>query len=127
MLSIKPMDPSVPIFNQLDSNQEPVTLVNLFEVAEEDIPAMMKAWEADANWMKKQPGYISTQMHQAIAGSSVFLNIAVWESTEQFKAAFTHPEFQETLAAYPSSAVAAPHLFSAIKVSGLCLGDPLNK
>jgi hypothetical protein len=38
-----------------------VILVNVFPVAEADIPALLKAWEADANWMKQQPGYISKQ------------------------------------------------------------------
>lgn len=51
---------------------------NVFQVAEADIAALMKAWEDDANWMKRRPGYISTQLHQAIGGSTVFLNYAVW-------------------------------------------------
>lgn len=51
----------------------PVVLVNVFTVAESDIPALLKAWEDDANWMKKQPGYISTQLHRGIAGSTVFM------------------------------------------------------
>lgn len=37
-------------------------------------PALLQAWENDANWMKQQPGYISTQLHRGIAGSTVFLN-----------------------------------------------------
>ena len=90
MLQIKPLDPRVPIFQQLNTDVSPVVLVNVFQVAEADIPALLKAWEADANWMKQQPGYISTQLHQGIAGSTVFMNYAVWESVAHFRAAFGH-------------------------------------
>ena len=122
MLQIKPLDENVPIFQQINSDASPVVLVNMFHVAEADIPALMKAWEADANWMKKQPGYISTQLHQGIAGSNVFMNYAVWESVAHFRAAFTHPEFAEALSHYPSSAVASPHLFTRLTVPNLCVG-----
>ena len=96
--------------------------MNLFKVDQTDIPALLKAWEADANWMKKQTGYISTQLHQAIGGSSVFLNYAVWESVAHFRDAFNHPDFKSALEHYPSSAVASPHLFTRLTVPNLCVG-----
>jgi hypothetical protein len=37
-----------------------------------------------------------------------------------YRAAFTHPEFQAGLAAYPSSVVATPHLFQKVAVPGIC-------
>lgn len=52
MLSLRPLDPAVPIEQQLQSTTTPVVLVNLFTVAEADIPSLMAAWEKDANWMK---------------------------------------------------------------------------
>ncbi len=69
MLQFRPLDPNVPITEQLSSDVSSVVLINLFQVAEADIPALLKAWEEDGNWMKRQPGYISTQLHQAIGGS----------------------------------------------------------
>jgi heme-degrading monooxygenase HmoA len=122
MLQLKPLDESVPIFRQINSEVAPVVLVNIFHVAEADIPALLTAWEADANWMKSQPGYISTQLHQGIAGSNVFMNYALWESVAHFPAAFTHPEFTDALGHYPSSAVASPHLFTRLTVLNLCVG-----
>jgi heme-degrading monooxygenase HmoA len=122
MLQLKPLDATVPIFQQISADVSPVVLVNLFQVAAADIPALLEAWEADANWMKQQPGYISTQLHQGIAGSTVFMNYAVWESVAHFRAAFTHPEFQQALGNYPSSAVASPHLFTRLTVPNLCVG-----
>jgi heme-degrading monooxygenase HmoA len=122
MLQLKPLDQKVPIFQQLNAEVSPVVLVNIFEVAPEDISALLAAWEADANWMKQQPGYISTQLHQGIAGSSVFMNYAVWESVAHFRAAFSHPEFKKALEHYPSSAIASPHLFTRLTVPNLCVG-----
>jgi heme-degrading monooxygenase HmoA len=122
MLQLKPLDPNVPIFQQINADISPVILVNVFQVVEADIPALLKAWEADANWMKQQPGYISTQFHRGIAGSSVFMNYAVWESVAHFRAAFTHPDFKKALEHYPPSTVASPHLFTRLTVPNLCVG-----
>jgi heme-degrading monooxygenase HmoA len=122
MLQLKPLDEKVPIFEQLNADVSPVVLVNLFTVAESDVPALIKAWQDDANWMKQQPGYISTQLHRGIAGSTVFMNYAVWESAAHFKAAFNHPDFKKALGHYPSSAVASPHLFTRLTVPNLCVG-----
>ena len=121
MAHLRPLDPAFPIFRQLDVATSPVVLVNVFTVDAADVDALLKAWEADANWMKKQPGYISTQLHRAIGDSFVFMNYAVWESVEYFRGAFTHPEFQSAIAAYPSSAVASPHLFEKMTVTNLCV------
>jgi heme-degrading monooxygenase HmoA len=120
MLNLRPLDPACPIERQLQGSADPVVLVNLFTVAEADIPALMSAWENDANWMKRQPGFLSTQLHRAIGGSHMFMNYAVWESVDRFRAAFTHPDFVSALAAYPSSAVAQPHLFAKVAVPNLC-------
>ncbi len=122
MMQLKPLDTQVPIFQQLSAEVSPVVLVNIFQVDEADKDALLKAWENDANWMKQQPGYISTQLHQAIGGSNVFFNYAVWESVAHFRAAFEHPDFKSALQQYPASAVASPHLFQRLTVPNLCVG-----
>ena len=122
MLQLQPLDVKVPIFNQLQADQSPVVLVNIFQVSEADIPSLLKAWAEDASWMKRQPGFISTQLHQGIAGSTVLMNYAVWESVAHFRAAFNHPEFKQSLERYPSSTIASPHLFTRLSVSNLCVG-----
>jgi heme-degrading monooxygenase HmoA len=71
--------------------------------------------------VKRQPGFISTQLHQAIGKSPTYLNYAVWESTADFRAAFTHPEFIAKLTAYPASAVATPHLFQKVAAPRICV------
>jgi heme-degrading monooxygenase HmoA len=120
MLSLRPLDERVPIQQQLGAEVSPAILINVFTVASEDVDGLLAAWEHDANWMKKQLGYISTQLHRGIGGSCTFLNYAVWESVAHFRAAFTNPEFRAALAAYPSSVVASPHLFEKMAVPNLC-------
>jgi heme-degrading monooxygenase HmoA len=120
MLNLRPLDEQVPIQKQLQGTASPAVLINIFTVASADVDALLAAWEHDANWMKKQPGYISTQLHRGIGGSCTFLNYAVWESVDHFRQAFTNPEFQGALAAYPSSTVAMPHLFAKVAVANLC-------
>jgi len=122
MIQLKPLDADVPIFQQINIDLSPAVVVNIFQVTEGDTPAFLSAWEKDANWMKQQPGFISTQMHRGIAGSTVFMNYAVWESVAHFRAAFQHPEFKKSMERYPSSTVASPHLFARLTVPNLCVG-----
>ncbi len=121
MSLLRPLDPAFPIERQLALDAAPVVLVNVFTLDQADEQTFLKAWEVDALFMKRQPGFISTQLHRAIGESPTYLNYAVWESTAYFRAAFTHPEFRATLTAYPSSAVASPHLFQKVAVAGICV------
>ena len=121
MSVLRPLDPAFPIDRQLALDAAPVTLINLFTLDKTDEQAFLKAWEPDAAFMKKQPGFISTQLYRAIGESPTYLNYAVWESTAAFRAAFTHPEFRQALSHYPSSAVAAPHLFQKVAVRDICV------
>lgn len=121
MSLLRPLDPNFPIERQLTIEAAPVVLVNVFTLDKADEQSFLKIWQDDAAFMKRQPGFIATQLHRAIGESPTYLNYAVWESTAAFVAAFTHPEFQSTLSAYPSSAVAAPHLFQKIAVPGVCV------
>jgi heme-degrading monooxygenase HmoA len=115
------MDERTPMSAQMEQSVGPVVLINTFTVNADDAPQLLRAWATDAAWMKQQPGFISTQLHRGIAGSGVFLNYAVWESTEHFKRAFTHPEFRSHLGHYPSSVVVSPHLFQKVAVPGICV------
>jgi len=121
MVNIKPLDPKFPIQQQLGVETGPVVLVNVFTVDPGDQDALVEAWRNDALWMKKQPGYISTQLHEAVGESSMYLNYAIWDSVADFRAAFSNPEFQSALSHYPSSAVAAPHLFEKLAIPSCCV------
>jgi heme-degrading monooxygenase HmoA len=119
---LKPLDERFPIQRQLAIEASPVVLINLFTLDPEDEQALLAAWTDDAAFMQRQPGFISTQLHRAIGERPTFLNYAVWESTEAFRAAFAHPDFVAKLSAYPSSVVVSPHLFQKFAVAGICGG-----
>jgi heme-degrading monooxygenase HmoA len=121
MSTLRPLDSAFPIQRQLAVDAAPVVLMNVFTLDKADEPTFLAVWRDDAEFMKRQPGFISTQLHRAIGESPTYLNCAVWESTAAFRTAFTHPEFAAKLTAYPSSAVATPHLFQKVAVPGVCV------
>ncbi len=121
MALLQPFDRDVPIEPQLEIDAGPVVMVNYFTLDSADEEAFLKAWMADAAHMKKQPGYISTQLHRAIGEGTTYLNYAIWESTGHYRAAFTNPAFRATLKDYPASAKASPYLFQKVAVPGACV------
>jgi heme-degrading monooxygenase HmoA len=118
---MRPLDPNFPIERQIAIDTGPVVLVNVFTLDKQDEEAFLKSWQDDADFMKRQPGFISTQLHRAIGESPTYLNYAVWETNARFRAAFTHPEFRAKISEYPASSVASPHLFQKVAVPGICV------
>jgi heme-degrading monooxygenase HmoA len=118
---LRALDPTFPIERQLAVDAAPVVLVNVFTLDPTDEQSFLQVWQDDAAFMKQQPGFISAQLHRAVGESPTYLNYAVWESTAHFRAAFASPEFVVKISAYPSSAVASPHLFQKVAVHGICV------
>ena len=121
MALLRALDPAFPIDRQIAVDASSIVLVNVFTLDKADEQSFLQAWQDDAHFMKRQPGFISTQLHRAIGESPTYLNYAVWESTADFRAAFTNPEFRAKLSTYPSSAVASPHLFQKVAIPGICV------
>jgi heme-degrading monooxygenase HmoA len=120
-MPLREMNDHVRYLQQLQEDTGPVVLINQFNVAPEDAAHFIEVWTDDAAFMKQQPGFISTQLHQGTAGSATFVNIAVWESARALGRAFSSPEFQARVAHYPDSTVAAPHVFKKVAVPGICV------
>lgn len=121
MVKMVEMDEAVSLQQQLGHEVSPVILINKFNVKPEDVDLFVAAWADDAAFFKRQPGFISTQLHRGIGGSCVFINYAVWESVALFRQALSQPEFQEALKNYPPSVVGSPHLFEKIAVPNICV------
>ena len=122
MTRLVEMDRHVTLFEQMEQRGGPVILINTFTVEPEEADRLQEVWASDAAFMKEQPGFISTQLHRGIGGSSVFVNHAVWESVEDFGRAFGSPEFQAKMQDYPPSTAASPHLVEKVAVPGICVG-----
>jgi heme-degrading monooxygenase HmoA len=115
------MDDKVTLFAQMEAEGSPVILINKFNVAPSEVEQFLQVWAEDAAFMKRQPGFIFTQLYRGIAGSCVFINYAVWESVADFKRAINQPEFQSHLKNYPPSTAASPHLLTKVAVPGICV------
>lgn len=122
MPKLKELNEAVSLGQQMQSDENgSIVLFNVFTVDPADEDELVAAWSRDAEFMKLQPGYISTQLHKGVGGSATYLNYAIWENIESFRNAFTNPEFQRRMALYPDSATASPHLFKKIGVPSHCV------
>lgn len=121
MPNFRELDATVTLADQMKTQETAIVLMNVFTIDPADEDALLKAWAHDADFMKAQPGYISTQLHKGIAGSSTYINYAIWQDVESFRNAFTNPDFQRRIADYPTSAVASPHLFKKLAVANHCV------
>jgi len=74
---------------------EPVVLINSFEVAAADAAPFITAWEEARDYLRAQPGYIDTVLHQSLGPDAEFqfVNVARWRSAEDFTAAIRSPGF----------------------------------
>jgi heme-degrading monooxygenase HmoA len=120
-MRLREMDERTTYAEQLQADGGPVVLINQFTVEPEDVEQFLDAWADDAALMKRQAGFISTQLHRGTAGSTTFVNAAVWESARALGAAFQSPEFQQSMGRYPENSVAAPHVFEKVAVPGICV------
>jgi quinol monooxygenase YgiN len=116
------MDEHVTITKQMNEDAGPVMQINKFNVDPAEVDEFLEAFAATAEVLKRKPGYISAQLHRGIAGSCVFLNYEIWESTDHFKRAVSSPEFQSSIADLPPSTIMSPHLFKKVAVPGICVG-----
>ncbi len=68
------------------TQSEHITLINSFEVPDGKLEASIKYWEACRDFLKGQPGYISTKLHRSIKDDARFLlaNVALWKTPQSF-------------------------------------------
>jgi heme-degrading monooxygenase HmoA len=83
-----------------------VVLINSFEVQAGREAEFTAAWHDSAEFMAKQPGYISTRLHRALAGDATyrFVNVAEWASEQDCRTAVSDPGFRQAargLAEFP--------------------------
>jgi quinol monooxygenase YgiN len=121
MAEFDEMDEKVTLSEQLEENVSPVILINKFNVKPEEADQFLKAWADDAAYFKNQPGFISAQLHRGTGGSGVFVNYAIWESTEHIKKALNNIDIHTVLSKYPASTMVSPHLFKKVAVPGICV------
>jgi heme oxygenase (mycobilin-producing) len=83
--------------------EQPVVLINAFEVPSTADESFLAGWERAHDFLLSQPGYRSSQLHKSVELGADFryVNIAVWDSEDAFRAATSRPEFHELSTEYP--------------------------
>lgn len=120
MTQIIELDDAVSFRAQLtEPGTEPVVLVNVFHVPPDEVDSFVGRWAEGARGLKNKKGFVSTQLHRGIAGSTTFLNYAVWETVADYRAAIEAPDTRAELQKQGGSGTASPHLFRKIEVAGL--------
>ena len=94
-----------------------VILINPFEVAEGKQDDALAFWEKAADFMRQQPGYISTRLHSAVVPWARFhyINVAEWESIEHFENMMNSEEFKNLVGPYMKEFPHYPGLYEVIR------------
>lgn len=73
-----------------------VVLINPFEVPEGREDECLALWDRAAEYMRAQPGFVSTKLHRALGPDArfLFVNVAEWESAHHFQRAIGTAEFK---------------------------------
>ena len=92
-----------------------VVLINPFESDPASHDEFMRSWRAAADYMKRQPGFISTRLHRALAPTArfQFINVAEWESPQHFMDAVQSAEFRRMSEGSPPNFPALYEVVSA--------------
>jgi hypothetical protein len=98
------------------AHAQPVTLINVFEVPPGQLEASVRFWEAARDFLARQPGFVSTRLHQAISPEVRFLlvNVALWESAAAYEAAAQRMQRELTVPP-PEGLRFSPGLFRVIR------------
>lgn len=94
-----------------------VTLINPFEVPEGKEEEALAFWERVADFMRKQPGFVSTRLHKATVPWARFhlINVAEWQSAEDFQAAINTEEFNALTEPYMEVFPHFPGLYEVVR------------
>ncbi len=72
-----------------------VVVINPFEVPDDRDDEFLTLWEEANTFMERQKGYVGTRLHRSVDRKARFrfINVAEWESPQDFYAALQHPDF----------------------------------
>jgi heme-degrading monooxygenase HmoA len=73
-----------------------VILINPFEVPDGADEDFLRGWDRAAEYMRRQPGFLSSRLHRAVGPGARFrfVNVAEWETPQAFQAAVDSDEFR---------------------------------
>jgi heme oxygenase (mycobilin-producing) len=80
-----------------DNKEKQCTVIVSYEVANEDADRFLDSWEKANEFLRKQPGFVSTALHRAVSANPDFrfVNVSCWESDDAFRAATQSQDFRD--------------------------------
>lgn len=94
-----------------------VILINPFEVPTGKEDEALAFWERAAEYMRQQPGFLSTRLHRAVVPWARFhlINVAEWESVAHFEAALNSEEFKRLTQPYTEVFPHYPGIYEVVR------------
>jgi heme-degrading monooxygenase HmoA len=82
------------------TTEQPLVLINAFEVPEDRDGEFTAGWTAACEFLETQPGYLGTALHEAVVPESEFrfVNVARWRTADEFRAATSSEGFRDAAA-----------------------------
>jgi heme-degrading monooxygenase HmoA len=79
----------------------PVTLINSFQVTPERDAAFRALWGETSRYFIARPGFVSLRLHRAVNDDAAYrwVNVAVWETEADFRAAHGTEQFRTLVTA----------------------------
>ena len=104
---------------------EPYILINLFTMPADAVDTFVQGWPASTAPLADAPGFRGTRLHRAVSPEAPhqIVNIARWDSIEQWKAALAgfQPRGERRLQAQAAGILAQPAFYRVAAVAP----DPL--
>ena len=87
--------------NRHTDASSPITMINVFEIAPEDLGIFIDGWRERVKIMQSKPGFLCARLHRALSDDARFqlINIAHWTSLSAYHDARGDPEFQSRIRA----------------------------
>jgi heme-degrading monooxygenase HmoA len=79
----------------------PVTLINSFQVNPDRDATFRALWGETSRYFIARPGFVSLRLHRAVNDAAAYrwVNVAVWESEADFRAAHGTEQFRNLVTA----------------------------
>ncbi|MFJ2263996.1 antibiotic biosynthesis monooxygenase family protein [Streptomyces sp. NPDC087844] len=113
--------PEVPLTEQFLSTSGAFTLLQIFVVPDGAVDRAIHAYQKTGAYMKSRSGYIQAQLHRGTGGSSVLIDLAVWESVGALTAVLTDPDFLAVSAHYPAGTRCFRQVLRRAAVPDVCV------
>ena len=80
-----------------------LVLINPLEVPEGRDDEFIESWKAVRDFVSRRKGFVSTALHRSLNPKARFrfVNVALWDTSEDFRAAIGSEEFRELRKDFP--------------------------